>query len=430
MTTVALSGLRVGIRLHSAIYDASPDSDLMLLAGGTTITRSLLDRLEQRGITSVRVSKDEVARIVTIGPTAGAISRRMNDYDRDQELKQKYEQAKKQSEIRNTENQVRADSFVHQLLRPSAEPFSNFDLERITKQHARQGKRVDSLYSQFETGDVSGVAEVSEVTSEALLSISEDLDLLLATGLQPEQDQNYPSRHALQTATLAISIGTIHGLKESELIELGIGCLLHDVGMMHLSVPVHKDPELLDQVSALEITKHPIRSLDLLQKASKIPSTSGIVAYQMHERFDGSGYPRGRGGSQIHLYARIAAVADTYISLISPRASRLGQLPYHAVEQILYDTRAKKFDPNVVRSFLHTISLFPVGSYVELTDGRKARILRSNRENYTNPLVEVVDHDSIQPFPEMIDLSLNQEIQIARPIQESTQLIEPELLLV
>ena len=427
MTAVALSGLRVGVRLESAIYDATPGSDLLLLSGGTTITRSLLDRLEQRGISQVLVSSLEVARLVAFSTDSGTSTSRLKDYQRDQSLKAAFDRAEQQSSNRGHDNHLRADSFFHQVQRPAKKSFSAEAVEQVTQQQQKAGRRVDALYDRFEDGDVSNAFDMSSLTSESLLRISEDIDLFLSTGVHPNKEQKYPSRHALQTASLSMAIGTIHGLKRDDLIELGMGCLLHDIGMMHMDTPVHQSSEILDKLSYLEITKHPIRSMDLLRNAPRIPSPAKMVAYQMHERFDGSGYPRGRAGNQIHLFARIAAVADVYVALVSPRPHRAGQLPYHAVEQILYDTRARKFDPNVVRSFLHTVSLFPVGSYVELTDGRCGRILRSNRERYTQPLIEVVSGDPMISPEETLDLSKDDGIRIARPL---SNIVVPERELV
>ena len=113
-----------------------------------------------------------------------------------------------------------------------------------------------------------------------------------------------------------------------------------------------------------------------------------MVAYQMHERANGSGYPRGRTIEQTHPLARIAAVADSFTALVSARPHRAGMLPYFAVEKLVRDTAKGLFDPQAVRGLLQAVSLFPIGSYVELNDGYVGRVIRSNAFDYTKPIVE------------------------------------------
>ena len=135
----------------------------------------------------------------------------------------------------------------------------------------------------------------------------------------------------------------------------------------------------------------------------------------MHERMNGSGYPRQRRGEQIHPLARIAAVADVYVALVSPRAYRPAMLPYSAMEHLVRGSRSGLFDRAVVRAFLETVSMFPIGSYVELSDGRTGRVVRANPDKYTAPVVQV-ETDNESDVPDIIDLSQEQDLSIVRPL--------------
>ena len=98
--------------------------------------------------------------------------------------------------------------------------------------------------------------------------------------------------------------------------------------------------------------------------------------------------PCHRSAAQIHPLAKIAAVADVFVALVSPRPYRPALLHYHAMEQILHGARQGLYDTAVVRALLHTVSLFPIGSLVEINDGRIGKVLRSNRDAYTSPVIE------------------------------------------
>ena len=156
-----------------------------------------------------------------------------------------------------------------------------------------------------------------------------------------------------------------------------------------------------------------MHTFDLLQPVfDKVPAAARMVAYQMHERCNGSGYPRGRTGGHIHDLAKISAVADVFIALASPRPHRHGMRPYHAMVKLLHDVREGLFDGTVVRALLQTVSLFPLGSYVALSDGRTGKVIRSNGEQYTRPVVEFTSHNNPNMEPLLVDLSQETDLQV------------------
>ena len=141
-----------------------------------------------------------------------------------------------------------------------------------------------------------------------------------------------------------------------------------------------------------------------------------MVAYQMHERFNGTGYPRQRHGAQIHPLARIAMVADAFVAMVSPRPHRPAVLPYKVMEYLLHCTKLGQFDPDVMRGLLQTISLFPIGSYVELSDNRVGRVVRAHRELYNSPVVEIPPQEDSSAEPEVVDIAATPSVQIVRAL--------------
>ena len=174
--------------------------------------------------------------------------------------------------------------------------------------------------------------------------------MFVALGIQGPQGE-YPSRHSLHAGSLAMAIGATLGYDTNTLLELGIGCLVHDVGMLSLHRDAYESNRILSADEFREVAKHPLLTFELLnQHMSWLPPTSRMVAYQIHERCDGSGYPRGRSANQIHELARVAAVADVFVALLSPRPHRPAMIPYRAMERIVYDTKKGYYDPEVVRA--------------------------------------------------------------------------------
>jgi len=96
-----------------------------------------------------------------------------------------------------------------------------------------------------------------------------------------------------------------------------------------------------------------------------------------------------------------------------PRPYRPAQTPYEATRAILIDGSVQKFDQTLVRAFLDAVSLFPIGSVVELNTGTRARVIRANADHHTRPIVERLD-DRGQPLGQIIDLSSESDVKVVR----------------
>ena len=186
--------------------------------------------------------------------------------------------------------------------------------------------------------------------------------------------------------------------------------------MLHVDESLYHSKEVLDPVAFLDITKHPVIAADMLyQRMEQVPVGVRMVVYQMHERCNGSGYPRGRTGDRIHPLAKISAVADAYVALVSARPHRHAMLPYFAMKKMLEDVKAGLFDATVVRALLHTVSLFPIGSYCELNNGGVAKVIRSNGSAYDRPIVEAWKQSHFSAEPEVVDLT-EEDVKIVKPL--------------
>jgi HD-GYP domain-containing protein (c-di-GMP phosphodiesterase class II) len=403
--TIDVSSLKPGTMLRTPILEDGGDRDVLLLAAGTRITDKVLVLLRSRGVSRVRVHPSEVSRLTGAGEGSSPA---------EEAVRRAGMQEERQS---NRRFGYKSDSFVNRVASHGTMIFDKQTTGEFSKNFKSSVTQVESLFDSLLVGDVADAGKVAAVSSESLVKISENLDLFVAMGLKPATDK-YPCKHSLQTGMLAMSIGTILGLTPDELVELGIGCLIHDAGILHVDHNVFSANKRLSAIEFSEITKHPIISYDLMRDVADIPNGSRMVAYQMHERCNGSGYPRQRQGTQIHPLAKIASVADTFIALVSPRPHRPGMLPYRAMEQMICDTHRGLYDPEVVRGLLQTVSLFPIGSFVEVSDGRVGKVVRSNYDSYTSPVVEIWTPDAVQRRTEIVNLKVEQGLNIVKAVPE------------
>ena len=115
--------------------------------------------------------------------------------------------------------------------------------------------------------------------------------------------------------------------------------------------------------------------------------------------------------------ARIVAAADTYAAVIGERPHRDAGLPYRGMATLLREVTSGKLDNSVVRAFLDTMSLFPVGSYVRLSDGTLARVLRPNGGEHKKPIVVPLDEKGRESDVEL-DLSADDSLHISEALHE------------
>jgi HD-GYP domain-containing protein (c-di-GMP phosphodiesterase class II) len=408
--TIPIAHLPIGGKLREPIYEveSSTGKDLLLLASGHQVTEGVVDQLIKRGVSEVRVSLRELRRMqresaramVESNPKTQAAIKRAA-----------------QEELRGTieKFKISVHSQIHQVKQHGTSSFKKEKVALLVKDYEKSNDQVALMLDGICAGTLTDSEAAAQTSEKSLDHVVDDMDLVVALGLTPAEGV-YSSKHSLQTAMLAMAVGTSLGLKRQQLVEMGIGCLVHDAGMRLVPQDLVLAPRQLTQIEFLEITKHCSITFELLQKMADVPTGARMVAYQLHERFDGSGYPRQRHGAQIHPLSRIAMVADTFVAMISPRPHRPPLLPYKAMEFILHSTKLGKFDPDVVRGLLQTVGLFPIGSYVLLSDDRTARVIRAHRELFNRPVVEIQPPEGAPGEPEVLNLASAPGLEIVRAL--------------
>jgi HD-GYP domain-containing protein (c-di-GMP phosphodiesterase class II) len=189
---------------------------------------------------------------------------------------------------------------------------------------------------------------------------------------------NYTYLHSVSVGTIATIMGRNLGLSRSNLKELAVGALLHDIGKMCVAEPILKKEGLLTKEEYEEMCFHPMYGFELLRDAPGIGLLSAHVAYQHHERGDGSGYPRGLVEDQIHLYAKIVMVADSYDAMTSGRKYSRTLWSHQALAQ-LAAAAPEKYDPEIIILLAQSVALYPVGSIVLLSNLEVGLVTDVNR---------------------------------------------------
>ncbi len=247
--------------------------------------------------------------------------------------------------------------------------------------------------------------EISQVT-RTITQILEVISLehgMLSLLSKIKKSDEYLYQHNVDVCVTSLIIGRERNLNDSQLQDLGTACLLHDLGLS--AYKQQKWDNSMITKEPMNIRKHPVRSCDMARTIHGISETTLKIILQHHEYMDGSGYPEGLKGDDIHPLARICAVAEAYNTLITPYQKEEKVDPHQAMA-LIADPKFKRFDPAVLRTFIGNIAVYPAGTFVQLNNGMRAVVITSNKNNPLRPRILVIyenETETVKPFH--VDLS-------------------------
>lgn len=256
----------------------------------------------------------------------------------------------------------------------------------VTRTHARTIDQTEKIFNLTDT-EILQAGSVRLIVGELMDQVELSKDLLLGLSHLQTYD-NYIFSHSVNVCVLAVVIGEGLDLSSLELRELGMAALLHDVGMLKVPVEIWQQQRALTKEEIMEIRKHADYGHELLKRAAGISADVIDVAYQHHERMDGSGYPQGLKGEDISRFARIIAVADVYDACISPRPHRDRMTPYEALSNLM--TNQKQFEPEVLHAFLKVMAIYPIGCIIRLSTGELGKVVGINRNQPFRPELRIL----------------------------------------
>ena len=240
---------------------------------------------------------------------------------------------------------------------------------------------------------------------------------------------SYAHRHCISCAILCAVMGRQLGLDEDAMFELGLGGLFMDSGKLLLPDSLLRKTQSLTEEEQRETNSHTELGLKAVKRAG-LPDRVVQVIQHHHERFDGSGYPAGLKGTDIPLYARIAAIVDCYDAMTSPRYYAT-PIPHSEAIMKLVSWRKTLFQKELVDTFIQAIGLYPPGSLVELTNGEVAVVSEFRPGMGRKPELTVILNREKKRLPRKKVIVLTGKegtIDIARNLPPDAYDLDPEAL--
>jgi putative nucleotidyltransferase with HDIG domain len=246
---------------------------------------------------------------------------------------------------------------------------------RNTMNEARLGRRVSVKWVE------SVVGEISE-------SILRCPDALLSLCRVKNKD-GYTFQHSVSVSALQVAFSCSIGLDERSIYFAGIGGLLHDIGKIMIPDNILNKPGKFTEDEFAIMKSHVIEGKKILDSADGVEEISKQIAYEHHERYDGTGYPKGLRGEEISGTGRMAAICDVYDAITSDRVYHRGMTPNEALSKIL-EWSSFHFDRLLVEKFVRTVGIYPVGTLVQLESDLIGVVAEQYADNLLYPIIKVI----------------------------------------
>ena len=272
---------------------------------------------------------------------------------------------------------------------------------------------VEALFTRFVTTTEIDVKDVAEKVKELCETVKEDRRFLLRIQDPGSTDKNYLASHTVRSTIIAVVLGYYLKLPNHRLIELGTAALLHEIGMVKLPPQLYMTGRPLSPPERKAILTHPVIGYNILRSMS-FPLSVCIAALEHHERENGAGYPRKLTSERISLYAKIISVACSYEALTAIRPYKGVKDGYAGMIDLLKNV-GKQYDDLIVRALVFSLSIYPIGLFVLLSNGRKGQVVDVNPENPRFPIVQVIGEKTSDGKDRLLETSQT-GVYIIRPL--------------
>ena len=390
MDTVAADSLKAN---SSFTGDLILDSSFLLLPRGADVTESLIKALKQWNVDTVLC---DGARSLD-----GEIDENLID------LEGTFDQPPAQEE--------KISLSIKQIIENSKQAiFDNTEESRLAAAQEVYDEflnYIERVFTHFSTHKIIDQVELADSVQQLCVFIKENRRFILRVRPNSkDKDRNFIVVHAMRTTVLAIAIAQQLHMPLSKMVELGITGILHEIGMLHLPPQLYNTSKKLTAGQKAQIARHTVFGYTIVKDLFfPIPVQLGVLEH--HEKENGMGYPRHLSGDKIEPIAKIISVACSYEAISSPRSYKDERTTFDALLEMIQN-KEHAYDETVLKALLYTVSLYPIGTYVYLSNRKIGVVIDSNQKNPKCPIVQMLTEKENDGTPKTVQTS--QELSILR----------------
>ncbi len=239
-------------------------------------------------------------------------------------------------------------------------------------------------------------------------------------------EENYLYRHSLNVCLLSVKIGTWMNMNKSDLVNIALGAMLHDVGLVTVE-DIISLPRKLRQREALKVRKHPAHSANILEMVKDLTEDITGIIKGHHKRVSDRDFTKELSHEKLQRIAQIIGLADVYEAITHPRSYRSGKLPHEGIKELI-EKESDNFQAKIIKSLIDNIGIYPIGSWVRLTNGEIGLVVSINKGYPLRPKINILFDTKSEKLAETksIDLLNEPHLHIESPvdIEKNKQLID------
>ena len=269
-------------------------------------------------------------------------------------------------------------------------PLDNSDkarMDMVQKVYEEYMNYIESVFTHYATHKEIDQEDLSETVKELCVFIKDHKRFILRVNPSDcSVSKNFLVTHSMRTTVLAIAIALQLHMPLSKMIDLGVTSIIHEIGMLRLPPQIYMTDKKLTPGERSQILKHPVLGYTII-KDLNFPLNIQLGVLEHHEKENGSGYPQKKTGDKISTNAKIISVACSYEAISSSRSYKTGRSTFEAIVELLQN-KERSYDDSIIRGLLYTVSLFPIGSYVYLSNRKIAQVIDTNPDNPKAPIIQ------------------------------------------
>jgi putative two-component system response regulator len=240
-----------------------------------------------------------------------------------------------------------------------AKPYNPEELKLRIMNHVRSKKLSDMAKDMNNVLEREVVKKTAALQRSLELSREAEYEISLRLGRAAESRDQETGMHTRRISELSKQLASFANIPEDQCEVLRFASPLHDVGKIGIPDRILLKPGKLDQTEFDIMKQHTTIGGGILSDAERYPViyAGSIIARQHHEKWDGSGYPAGLKGEEIHVFARIVSIVDVFDALSSERPYKKA-FPIEQIISIMQEGRNEFFDPGLLDLFLNNLNIF------------------------------------------------------------------------
>lgn len=381
MKRIQLESVKAGAKFS---HDVFVDGKNLFVPAGVVVKQKDIDQLKRWGITQLQTE----GQVVSEMPKPKA---------------------------REGEDGFIPDLKSEAILKPQAVN-SNSELYRLYKDMV---EKLEAFFAELQSGKTPDKRNFDLIIESLLQSVRDRQREVIGFILGGDLKDMHLAKSSVNSAILSAIIGIQMKLPAHRLLHLVTGALLHDLGMTSVPDSITQKKTDLSEAETQKMRAHPLHSHKIIAKELGYPEDIAKIGLQHHERWDGEGYPRRLRGEDIDILARIVSVADAFEAMVSRKPYRNSMIGYAAMKNLLADN-SRRFDPEVLRVFVKSMGIYPIGSIVLLNNGAIARVVDVHRDTPLRPKLRILIDENSRQYSDddgdLIDLLSEKTLFIARAI--------------